>query len=120
VVVFRSVWAVFIHSNVRLPLGPLKLLLGAPHLHHWHHERSRVTVNYGNLAPWTDLLFGTHHDPPEPAPAPGLAQPLGGGYLRMMLEPLGWPAPRDARAAVSASQAAQRDTPPPAREATRF
>src|SRR6185436_4212389 len=28
--VFRGVWAVFVHSNVRLPLGPLRLFLGAP------------------------------------------------------------------------------------------
>lgn len=61
----RGVWAIFIHSNVRLPLGPLRVLLGAPELHHWHHLETRETKhNFANLAPWTDLLFGTYHRPP--------------------------------------------------------
>ena len=51
VVVFRAAWAVFIHSNVRFPLGPLGWLFGAPQLHHWHHENARQTFNYGNLSP---------------------------------------------------------------------
>ena len=33
--------------------GPLRALFGAPGLHH-----------FANLAPWTDLLFGTYHVPP--------------------------------------------------------
>jgi len=65
-VVFRGVWAAFIHSNVRLPVGPLRLLLGAPELHHWHHAAlPRTLHNFSNLAPWTDLLFGTYHCPPH-------------------------------------------------------
>ena len=58
-VAFRGVWAVFIHSNIRLPLGPLRLLLGAPELHHYHHALERKAGNYANLAPWLDCLFGT-------------------------------------------------------------
>jgi sterol desaturase/sphingolipid hydroxylase (fatty acid hydroxylase superfamily) len=62
--VFRGVWAVLVHANVRLPLGPLKWLLGAPQLHHWHHARNPGTThNFANLAPWIDVVFGTHHDP---------------------------------------------------------
>src|SRR5262249_5639477 len=37
----RGVWAAYIHSNVRLPIGPLRWLLGGPELHHWHHYRDR-------------------------------------------------------------------------------
>lgn len=40
-IAFRGVWAIYIHSNVRLPLGPLRSILGAPELHHWHHARDR-------------------------------------------------------------------------------
>ncbi|MFZ5444428.1 MAG: sterol desaturase family protein [Myxococcota bacterium] len=59
-IAFRGLWAIFIHSNVRLPLGPLRVLFGAPELHHWHHLETRDTQhNFANLAPWTDLLFGT-------------------------------------------------------------
>lgn len=59
-IIFRGLWAVFIHSNVQLRLGPLKWLFGAPEWHRWHHARSAPKQNFGNLAPWTDLLFGTH------------------------------------------------------------
>ncbi|MBK7861075.1 MAG: sterol desaturase family protein [Archangiaceae bacterium] len=66
--VFRGLWAIYIHSNARLPLGPLRYLLGAPELHHWHHARDPERVaNFGNLAPWCDLLFGTFHLPPDGA-----------------------------------------------------
>ncbi len=64
VAVFRGIWAIFVHSNVRLPLGPLRWVLGAPELHHWHHARvERTSHNFANLAPWLDRLFGTHHLP---------------------------------------------------------
>jgi sterol desaturase/sphingolipid hydroxylase (fatty acid hydroxylase superfamily) len=61
-VVFRGLWAIFIHSNVRLPLGPLGYLFGSPQWHRWHHAKhpGRVT-NFANLSPWCDFLFGTHH-----------------------------------------------------------
>lgn len=65
-VVFRGLWAAYIHSNVRLPLGPLRALVGAPELHHWHHANlARTRHNFSNLAPWTDLVFGTYHCPPH-------------------------------------------------------
>ena len=38
-VAFRGVWAIYIHSNVRLPLGPFRVLVGSPELHHWHHDK---------------------------------------------------------------------------------
>mgnify|MGYP003378058744 CR=1 FL=1 len=63
--VFRGMWAIFIHSNVRLPIGPLGYLLGDPALHHWHHARGHGLTNFGNLAPWLDVVFGTHEVPVE-------------------------------------------------------
>ncbi len=62
--VFRGMWAIFIHSNVRLPIGPFRYLLGSPELHHWHHARGHGLTNFGNLAPWLDIVFGTHELPP--------------------------------------------------------
>ncbi|APR77289.1 Sterol desaturase [Minicystis rosea] len=60
----RGMWAVFIHANVRLPIGPLRWLLGAPELHHFHHARVPETRhNFSNLAPWVDVIFGTYHCP---------------------------------------------------------
>lgn len=64
VAVLRGMWAIFVHSNVRVPLGHFRLVLGAPELHHWHHARDVVTTkNFANLAPWVDLLFGTYERP---------------------------------------------------------
>ncbi|MCB9701542.1 MAG: sterol desaturase family protein [Myxococcales bacterium] len=90
-VVLRGLWAIFIHSNVRLPLGPLRVLLGAPELHHWHHARVAETRhNFANLAPWVDLVFGTYHCPRDPERYPlGLTDPWPRGYLAQLLWPLG-------------------------------
>jgi sterol desaturase/sphingolipid hydroxylase (fatty acid hydroxylase superfamily) len=91
-IALRGMWAIFVHSNVRLPLGPLRILLGAPELHHWHHLRAERAQNFANLAPWTDLLFGTYHNPSGPETWPlGTDHPLPRSYLGMLARPL-WPA----------------------------
>jgi sterol desaturase/sphingolipid hydroxylase (fatty acid hydroxylase superfamily) len=85
---FRGMWAIFIHSNVRLPLGPLRVLFGAPELHHWHHARDAKPANFANLAPWTDLLFGTYHLPRGAEDWElGLAAPAPRSYLGLLLYP---------------------------------
>lgn len=84
-VAFRGMWAIFIHSNVSLPLGPLELLLGSPRLHHWHHARDRDAGNYGNLAPYLDVIFGTHVAPKQPPSALGIEQSHPRGYLALLL-----------------------------------
>lgn len=84
-VAFRGMWAILIHSNVSLPLGPLELLLGSPRLHHWHHARDRDAGNYGNLAPYLDVIFGTHVAPTQPPSALGIAQSHPRGYLALLL-----------------------------------
>lgn len=63
--VFRGLWAIFIHSNIRLPLGPLAYLLGSPQHHHYHHAKGQGLSNFGNLAPWLDVVFGTHQVAPS-------------------------------------------------------
>jgi sterol desaturase/sphingolipid hydroxylase (fatty acid hydroxylase superfamily) len=85
----RGMWAIFVHSNVRLPLGPLRWILGDPELHHWHHARSSRTVhNFANLAPWIDALFGTHHRPGPSEPYElGLDEPWPRGYLAQLARP---------------------------------
>lgn len=87
-VVFRGVWAAFIHSNVRLPLPWLRVLVGAPELHHWHHANvPRTLHNFSNLAPWTDLLFGTYHCPDHQHHALGLPGEPVKSYAGWILRP---------------------------------
>ncbi|HSQ56025.1 MAG TPA: sterol desaturase family protein, partial [Gemmata sp.] len=62
-IAFRGIWAIYIHSNIRLPIGPLRAVLGAPELHHWHHAKDRDAGNYGNVCPLMDLIFGTYRCP---------------------------------------------------------
>ena len=54
---------------------------------HLATERAR---NFANLAPWTDLLFGTYHRPEgrEDWP-PGLPQPFPRSDAGMLLAPFG-------------------------------
>ena len=84
---FRGLWAVYIHSNVRLPLGSLRLLIGAPELHHWHHSREREAGNYANISPVMDLLFGTYRCPAHEPEALGVSESMPQTYLGQMLHP---------------------------------
>jgi sterol desaturase/sphingolipid hydroxylase (fatty acid hydroxylase superfamily) len=92
VAMFRGIWAIFVHSNVRLPLGPLRFLLGAPELHHWHHAKVEKTEhNFANLGPWLDVLFGTYHRPTatggEETYALGITDPSPRGYVGQLVHP---------------------------------
>lgn len=82
---FRGMWAAYIHSNVRLPIGPLRWLLGAPELHHWHHYRDRDVGNYCNLSPLMDILFGTYYCPDHEPEHFGLRKPIARTYWGYML-----------------------------------
>jgi sterol desaturase/sphingolipid hydroxylase (fatty acid hydroxylase superfamily) len=88
-IAFRGIWAIYIHSNVRLPIGPLRWFIGAPELHHWHHDRDRDAGNYANISPLMDLLFGTYRCPDHEPEAFGIHEaPPRWGYLGHMLRPL--------------------------------
>ena len=58
----------FNHSNINIPLGPLKYILNNPQMHIWHHAYStswprKYGVNFGlTLSIW-DYLFKTNHIP---------------------------------------------------------
>ena len=87
--VFRGMWAIFIHSNTTLDPGPLRYLLGAPRLHHWHHAiATRGQVNFANLSPLMDLLFGTYHDPRRMPDRVGIDEQHQRGYVGALVEPL--------------------------------
>lgn len=86
-IAFRGIWAIYIHSNVRLPIGPLRMLIGAPELHHWHHDKDRRAGNYANISPLMDILFGTYRCPDHEPEAYGIDRPLPQNYLRQLIHP---------------------------------
>lgn len=86
-IAFRGLWAIYIHSNVRLPIGPLRVLIGAPELHHWHHDRDRNAGNYANISPLMDVLFGTYRCPNHEPERFGINEPISTNYLGQMLHP---------------------------------
>lgn len=87
-IAFRGIWAIYIHSNVRLPIGPARWFIGAPELHHWHHDRDRDAGNYANISPLMDLLFGTYRCPDHEPERFGINQPTPKTYLGFMVRPL--------------------------------
>lgn len=87
--VFRGMWAIFIHSNTTLSPGPLRYLLGAPRLHHWHHAiETKGQVNFANLSPLMDLLFGTYYDPRRMPERVGIEEPFARNYVAALVEPM--------------------------------
>jgi len=84
-ITFRGIWAVFIHSNVRISLGPLRKLIGSPELHHWHHDRNRDAGNYANISPLMDIIFGTYVCPDHEPESFGIDEPFAETYVGQML-----------------------------------
>ena len=85
---FRGLWAILIHANVRFPLpGSLRVLIGAPELHHWHHDRDRDAGNYANVSPLMDVLFRTYHCPDHEPESLGVNEPVSKSYLGQLLHP---------------------------------
>lgn len=88
VIAFRGIWAIYIHSNVRLPIGPLRILIGAPELHHWHHDLDRKAGNYANISPIMDIIFGTYTCPDKEPEKFGIKEETPKSYLGQLIEPL--------------------------------
>lgn len=91
-IAFRGIWAIYIHSNVRLPIGPIRMLIGAPELHHWHHDKDRQAGNYANISPLMDIIFGTYTCPDHEPESFGIHEPTPKSYIGQLLHPIGlWP-----------------------------
>lgn len=86
-VAFRAIWAIYIHSNVRFPLKWLRAIIGAPELHHWHHDKDKDAGNYANLSPLMDIIFGTYVCPDHEPESLGLHEKSPQTYIGHMTEP---------------------------------
>ncbi|HME22585.1 MAG TPA: sterol desaturase family protein [Acetobacteraceae bacterium] len=67
-------WQFFVHSNMRLNLGPVTRVLAGPQIHRIHHSRlpQHLDRNFAAYFPIWDMLFGTYYHP-----APGEFPPTG-------------------------------------------
>jgi hypothetical protein len=64
------------------------MLIGAPELHHWHHDRDRDAGNYANISPLMDILFGTYRCPDHEPARFGLNEPPPATYPGHLIRPL--------------------------------
>lgn len=65
IAVVLTAWGAFIHSNLRLHLGPASALIAGPQVHRVHHSRlaEHHDRNFSAFFPVWDVLFGTYHHP---------------------------------------------------------
>ena len=87
-VAFRGIWAIYIHSNVRLNIGIVKKIIGSPDLHHWHHDRERDRGNYANISPLMDIVFGTYICPDTEPEEFGIKEKFPTTYIGQLLKPV--------------------------------
>ena len=80
--VFLAVYALFIHANVRLTLGPLENVIVSPQFHRVHHGRERAfhDRNYATIFSFWDNLFGTRYPSIDEYPPTGIAGRNGQAY----------------------------------------
>ncbi|MEQ1642666.1 MAG: sterol desaturase family protein [Pyrinomonadaceae bacterium] len=91
-IVFVSVQATFIHSNLRFEFGPLRWLIATPQFHHWHHcaDQDHLDKNFAVHLPILDRLFGTFYLPKGVWPSSyGVigATTSSKGYMGQLVEP---------------------------------
>lgn len=88
---FASIQAIAIHSNLRFDFGPARYAVVTPQYHHWHHtaQPELVDRNFAVHLPIIDWIFGTYYLPkgvwPERTGIEG--NPVPDGWLRQLTHP---------------------------------
>lgn len=80
-----------IHSNIKLPVGPLKWLVSTPQFHHWHHANlpEAIDKNFAAQLPILDAIFGTMHMPARSVPnCYGTSEPVPAGLVDQIFYPV--------------------------------
>jgi sterol desaturase/sphingolipid hydroxylase (fatty acid hydroxylase superfamily) len=77
---------VFVHSNVRVPIGPLRFVVATPRFHHRHHQRDGRVANFASFLPCLDLLFGSYSA--GTSDRFGVDRKLPDGFVGLLLAPL--------------------------------
>ena len=80
-----------VHSNVRIPLGPLSRIFVGPKFHHWHHSTDPAARdrNFAGQLAFIDWIFGTAYDPADRLPARyGIDDPVPDSYVETLFYPV--------------------------------
>jgi sterol desaturase/sphingolipid hydroxylase (fatty acid hydroxylase superfamily) len=93
VTLIGTVWAFFIHGNLKWRFGPLEWLVATPAFHHWHHTNDEHRDrNFASLLPLVDRIFGTHYLPAQWPSVYGVDDPVAPGLVSQLMDPLAGPA----------------------------
>jgi sterol desaturase/sphingolipid hydroxylase (fatty acid hydroxylase superfamily) len=85
VLVLLKLATVYVHSNLRVPLGPLRFVVATPRFHHRHHQRGGAVANFAALFPFIDVVFGSYDD--AAARRFGVARALPDSFVGLLLAP---------------------------------
>jgi sterol desaturase/sphingolipid hydroxylase (fatty acid hydroxylase superfamily) len=77
---------VFVHSNLRVPIGPLRFIVATPRFHHRHHQRAGAVANFAAFLPFIDRLFGSYSA--DAADRFGVDRALPDSFLGLLAAPL--------------------------------
>ena len=66
----EAMMAYFVHSNLKITLGPFKYFVATPVFHRWHHTHVKEggASNYGAIFSFWDVVFGTFYFPKNRLP----------------------------------------------------
>lgn len=87
IAVFSTIYlghTLLVHSNVRIPFGPLKWLIASPQFHRWRHanQREAYDKNFAGQLPFLDMLFGTYNPTGDKVPDKyGVDDPIPSTYF---------------------------------------
>ncbi|TPM41929.1 sterol desaturase family protein [Mesorhizobium sp. B2-3-4] len=105
IAVFSAIYfghTLLVHSNLRIPLGPLKWLIASPQFHRWHHanQREAYDKNFAGQLPFLDVVFGTYNSTGNSVPEKyGVDDPIPASYFGQVAYPFRRRVKRSKRAA---------------------
>jgi len=84
--VISAVWGMYIHSNINVKTGKLKMFINGPEMHRWHHTTGKGrNKNFATkLAIW-DWIFNTAYLPAEKANEYGLKTYFPENYFKQFI-----------------------------------
>jgi sterol desaturase/sphingolipid hydroxylase (fatty acid hydroxylase superfamily) len=88
--IINNLFDPFVHSNLKVKLGPLSWIILTPQVHHWHHstERQAWSKNFAGRFPILDIIFGTFYMPKDRMSTTfGIDDPVPISYIKQTAYP---------------------------------